>query len=200
MTARWALGMSMLVVAACAGPSLRGEGPPPAQAQGPAPPAVRRRPARQPDIYFVPTRQIIADAMLTLARVSGADVVYDLGSGDGRIVILAAQKYGARGVGIELDPHLVDVSRQIALEGEVADRTTFIEGDLFAADISSATVVILYLSPSINRALEPKLRKELRPGTRIVSHQFLIGRWRPEETVRTADDTDLYLWTVPPAR
>ncbi len=156
-----------------------------------------RRPARQPDIYFVPTRHVTADAMLTLARVTRDDVVYDLGSGDGRIVILAAQKYGARGVGIELDPHLVDVARQIAIEGEVADRVTFVEGDIFTADISPATVVTLYLSPSVNRALEPKLR-QLRPGTRIVSHQFLIGRWSPEATVRTEDDTNLYLWTVPP--
>jgi SAM-dependent methyltransferase len=166
-----------------------------ADGQPAAPP---RRAARQPDVYFVPTRHAIADALLELAKVTSRDVVYDLGSGDGRIVILAAQKYGARGVGIELDPHLVDVSRQVAKEGEVADRTTFIEGDIFTADLSAATVVVLYLSPSINRALEPKLRRELRPGARIVSHRFLIGAWRPDATVRTEDDTDLYLWIVPP--
>ena len=156
-----------------------------------------RRPARTPDIYFAPTRQAVADAMLTLARVRGDDVVYDLGSGDGRIVVLAAQKYGARGVGIEIDPRLVEVSREIAREGEVADRVAFVEGDLFAADISKATVVMLYLSSSVNRRLEPKLRMELRPGARIVSHQFRIGDWAPDETVRAQDGTDLFLWIVP---
>ena len=156
-----------------------------------------RRPARTPDMYFAPTRQAVADAMMRLARVGAGDVVYDLGSGDGRLVILAAQKYGARGVGIELDPRLVDISRQVAREGEVADRVVFIEGDLFTADISGATVVMLYLSPSVNRQLEPKLRLELRPGTRIVSHQFRIGDWVPDETVRAEDGTDLFLWIVP---
>ena len=155
-------------------------------------------PARTPDMYFAPTRQAVADAMLKLARVRPEDVVYDLGSGDGRIVILAAQKYGARGVGIELDPRLVEISRQVAREGEVPDRVSFVEGDLFTADISKATVVMLYLSDSVNRRLEPKLRRELRPGTRIVSHQFRIGDWAPDETVRAEDGTELFLWIVPP--
>ena len=153
-------------------------------------------PARTPDIYFAPTRQPIADAMLQLARVTPDDVVYDLGSGDGRIVILAAQKYGARGVGIEINPQLIEISRQVAREGGVADRVTFIEGDLFTADISGATVVTLYLSTMINRRLEAKLRRELRPGARIVSHQFPIGRWTPDDRVR-AHDADLFLWTLP---
>jgi predicted RNA methylase len=121
------------------------------------PEQAHQRPARTPDIHFTPTRHAVADAMLELARVSADDVVYDLGSGDGRIVILAAQKYGARGVGVELDPRLVEISRQVAREGEVADRVTFIEGDLFTTDISAATVVTLYLSPGVNRQLEPKL-------------------------------------------
>ncbi len=161
------------------------------------PGAARQRPARTPDIYFAPTRHIVADEMLTLARVRPGDVVYDLGSGDGRIVILAAQKYGARGVGVELDPQLVALSRQVAREGDVSDRVTFIEGDLFTTDISAATVVMLYLSASVNRQLEPKLRRELRPGTRIVSHQFHIGNWAPGETIRAEDGTDLFLWTIP---
>lgn len=135
--------------------------------------------------------------MLQLAGVGRNDVVYDLGSGDGRIIVLAAQKYGARGVGVELNPSLVAISRQVASEGAVADRTLFIEGDLFTTDISPATVVTLYLSTTVNARLEPKLRTELRPGTRIVSHQFGIGRWVPQETVRADDDTDLFLWTVP---
>jgi SAM-dependent methyltransferase len=153
-------------------------------------------PARTPDIHFAVTPQPMADAMLKLAAVTPADVVYDLGSGDGRIVILAAQKYGARGVGIEIDPRLVEVSRQVALEGEVADRVTFISGDLFTADISKATVVTLWLSSTVNQRLEQKLRRELRPGTRIVSRQFPIGDWAPARTARF-DDEQLLLWTVP---
>ena len=136
--------------------------------------------------------------MLKLARVGADDVVYDLGSGDGRIVILAAQKYGARGVGIELDPQLVERSRQIAREAQVADRVKFVVGDLFEADISDATVVTLYLSYSVNRRLKPKLLRELRPGTRVVSHQFSMGSWTPEKRVAAEDHTDLMLWTVPP--
>lgn len=153
-------------------------------------------PARQPDIYFAPTRQAIADAMLTLAQVGPKDVVFDLGSGDGRIVILAAQKYGARGVGVEIDPSLVRRSNEIAREGAVADRVRFVEGDLFDADISSATVVTLYLNQSTNRRLEPKLLRELRPGARIVSHQFPIGSWRPDR-ILSVENADLFLWTVP---
>jgi SAM-dependent methyltransferase len=156
-----------------------------------------QRPARTPDIYFAPTRHAVADQMLQLAGVGPDDVVYDLGSGDGRIVILAAQKYGARGVGIEIDPALVAISLEVAREGEVADRVAFFEGDLFEADISKATVVTLYLSPNVNRRLEPKLKRELRPGTRIVSHQFPIGAWPPDERVRADDGTDLFLWRVP---
>ncbi len=155
-----------------------------------------QNPARTPDIFFVPSRHAVADAMLRLAKVTADDVVYDLGSGDGRIVILAAQKYGARGVGIELDPKLVATAREIAREGGVADRVTFIEGDLFTADISKATVVTLYLSTSVNQRLEPKLRSELGPGTRIVSQQFPIGRWTPiERTV--SNEQELFLWTIP---
>jgi SAM-dependent methyltransferase len=153
------------------------------------------QPARVPDIFFVPTTYAAADAMLQLAGVNKDDIVYDLGSGDGRIVILAAQKYGARGVGIELEPSLVAQSRQTAHEGEVADRVTFIEGDLFTADISKATVVTLYLSPNVNRRLEPKLRTELKPGTRVVSQQFPMPAWAPTRTV-TLDERELFLWVV----
>jgi cyclopropane fatty-acyl-phospholipid synthase-like methyltransferase len=159
-------------------------------------PAALQAPARTPDIHFTPTPQTIADAMLKLARVTADDVVYDLGSGDGRIVILAAQKYGARGVGIELDPRLVEISRQVAREGAVADRATFNEGDLFTADISEATVVTLYLSKTVNMRLESKLRRELRTGARIVSHQFPIGDWTPVTTARV-DNENLFLWIVP---
>jgi SAM-dependent methyltransferase len=167
----------------------------PATSYGPRRPALQL-PSRSPDIYYAPTAHPVADAMLKLAGVTAGDVVYDLGSGDGRIVIIAAQKYGARGVGIEIDPRLVKMAREVAREGAVEERVTFIEGDLFSADISAATVVTLFLSPTINRELEPKLRQELRPGTRIVSHQFGIGKWAPEATVRVNGE-ELFLWTVP---
>jgi SAM-dependent methyltransferase len=156
----------------------------------------QRPPARTPDIHFVPTQQSVADAMLQLARVNANDVVYDLGSGDGRIVITAAQKYGARGVGIELDPRLVRISRQTALEGAVEHKATFIEGDLFTADISPATVVTLYLSLTVNMRLEAKLKRELRPGVRIVSQRFPIGSWQPDATA-VAEGEQLFLWRIP---
>jgi len=156
---------------------------------------VPRRPVRELDVEFVPTPQPVADEMLRLARVGPDDVVCDLGSGDGRIVILAAQKYGARGVGVELDPSLVESSRQIAEEGEVANRARFVEGDLFTADLSDATVVTMFLSPAVNARLESKLRR-LRPGTRVVSRQYGIGDWRPDQTVRAGDGSELFLFTV----
>ena len=159
--------------------------------------APQQPPARTPDVHFAATPQPVADAMLKLARVTAADVVYDLGSGDGRIVVLAAQKYGARGVGIEIVHELVERSRLVAKEGEVADRATFVEGDLFTADISPATVVTLWLTASVNARLEPKLRRELKPGTRIVAHQFPIGDWPPERTERV-DGEEIFLWTIPP--
>ena len=152
---------------------------------------------RTPDVIFVPTRESVADEMLKTAKVTSADVVYDLGSGDGRIVILAAQKYGARAVGIEISHRLVGIARQVAKEGEIEHRVSFELGDLFEADISPATVVTLYLSPTVNAKLEPKLRKELRPGTRIVSHQFPIGDWPAEQSVRADDGTLIYLYIVP---
>jgi SAM-dependent methyltransferase len=162
-------------------------------------PGRSQRATRAPDIFFAPTSQPVVHEMLELARVTRADVVYDLGSGDGRIVVLAAQTYGARGVGIELDPRLVASSRQVAKDAGLDDKVTFIEGDLFTADISAATIVTLYLSTSVNRELKPKLRRELRPGTRIVSHQFPIGSWTPEKVVRSkVDGTDLFLWTIAP--
>jgi cyclopropane fatty-acyl-phospholipid synthase-like methyltransferase len=154
-----------------------------------------QQPARTPDIHFTPTRHNIADAMLKLAGVGPGDVVYDLGSGDGRIPIIAAQKYGARGVGIEIDPQLVERSWRIANEAEVAHRVSFIVGDLFEADLSEATVVTAYLSSQIMKLLEPKLAA-LRPGTRIVSHQYPMPRWQPDRRVRV-DEAELLLWTVP---
>ncbi len=157
--------------------------------------AISQLPARTPDIHFTPTRHNIADAMLALAQVTTSDVVYDLGSGDGRIPIIAAQKYGARGVGIEIDPRLVELSRRTATEAEVAHRVAFIVGDLFETDLSPATVVTLYLSQSILKTLEPRLRS-LKPGTRIVSHQFTMPGWAPDRRMRI-DEAELLLWVVP---
>jgi SAM-dependent methyltransferase len=152
-------------------------------------------PTKTPDIHYAPTRQVVADAMLRLANVSANDVVYDLGSGDGRIVVIAAQKYGARGVGIEIDHALVERSRETAREGGVAERVRFIEGDLFTTDISPATVVTMFLSTTVNMRLEPKLKRELRPGTRIVAEQFGIGAWPPDQAVRVEGQA-LFLWTI----
>ena len=154
-----------------------------------------QQPARTPDIHFTPTRHNIADAMLRLAGVTATDVVYDLGSGDGRIPIIAAQKYGARGVGIEINSQLVELSWRTANEAQVAHRVSFIIGDLFETDLSQATVVTAYLSPQIMKILEPKLRA-LKPGTRIVSHQFPMKEWQPERRIKV-DEAELLLWTVP---
>ena len=152
-------------------------------------------PSRTPDIHFTPTRHNIADAMLRLASVGADDVVYDLGSGDGRIPIIAAQKYGARGVGIEIDPKLVELSWRIANEAEVANRVSFIVGDLFEADLATATVVTLYVSPNMMKMLAPRLRG-LKPGTRIVSHQFPMPGWEPDRRIKV-DEAELLLWIVP---
>ncbi len=157
--------------------------------------AIGQLPLRTPDIHFTPTRHNIADAMLRLAAVSPDDVVYDLGSGDGRIPIIAAQKYGARGVGIEIDPRLVELSWRIANEAEVANRVSFVVGDLFETDLSKATVLTMYLSPAVMKRLAPRLRA-LKPGTRIVSHQFAMPDWTPDRRI-TLDESELFLWIVP---
>jgi SAM-dependent methyltransferase len=158
--------------------------------------AAPQAPARTPDVFFTAMPHAAADEMLAFAGVTRDDVVYDLGSGDGRIVIIAAQKYGARGVGVEIDPALVRIARQVASEGGVSERTRFVEGDLFDADLSDATVVTLWLSPGVNRALEAKLRRELRPGARVVSRQFLIGTWPPDRQTRIGSE-EVFLWSIP---
>jgi SAM-dependent methyltransferase len=139
--------------------------------------------------------------ILRLARVGPGDTVYDLGSGDGRIVILAARDFGARGVGLELDPDLVALSVRNATRAGVAENTRFLIKDIFEADVSEATVVTLYLSPEVNLRLKPKLLSQLKPGSRIVSHDFPIGDWQPERVVnfKGPERTHvLSLWIVPP--
>ena len=148
------------------------------------------------DVPYVTTPEAVLDSMLALAGVTAEDVVYDLGSGDGRIPIWAAKKYGAQGVGIEIRSDLVEQARQNAARAGVANRVAFRQGDLFDIDISAATVVTLYLLPSVNLALRPKLFRELRPGTRVVSRNFHMGAWTPDRTVAIGGNT-LYLWQMP---
>ena len=152
---------------------------------------------REPDVIFVPTPNDVVDAMLKLAKVTSSDVVYDLGSGDGRIPIAAAKTYGARGVGIDIDPERIREATGNARSSGVADKVTFRAEDLFTADISPATVVTLYLLPSLNLKLAGKLMKDLKPGTRIVSHAFDMGDWKPQQT-QTVSGRSIYLWTIPP--
>jgi cyclopropane fatty-acyl-phospholipid synthase-like methyltransferase len=155
---------------------------------------------RQPDVVFVPTPPSVVDAMLELAQVRDGDVLYDLGSGDGRIPIAAAKKFRVRAVGIEIDPQRIEEARANAKSAGVAKEVTFRHEDLFQADFSDATVVSLYLLQSLNEKLKPRLLNELKPGTRIVSHAFTMGSdWPPEKTVEV-DGSTIYLWTVPQRR
>ena len=158
--------------------------------------AEQAAPQREPDVIFVPTPPDVVDAMLKLAKVTSSDLVYDLGSGDGRIPIAAAKVYGARGVGIDIDPERVREATGNARSNGVADKVTFRTEDLFTADISPATVVTLYLLPSLNLKLAGKLMTDLKPGTRIVSHAFDMGDWKPQQTL-TVSGRSIYLWTIP---
>lgn len=153
-------------------------------------------PLRRPDIHWVPTPPAVVDAMLKLADVKPSDVVYDLGCGDGIIVTTAAQKYGARAVGIDIDPQRVKEAKERAQKMGVSDKVTILQGDLFEADISDASVVTLYLLTSLNVKLMPKLKKELKPGTRVVSQSFNMGdEWPPEQEIQV-DGRPVYLWTI----
>jgi SAM-dependent methyltransferase len=148
------------------------------------------------DVPYVPTPEPVVERMLELAKVTKNDLLYDLGSGDGRIVIKAAQKYGARGVGVDIDPQLVQKANNNAKAAGVSDRVEFRQQNLFDMDLSKATVVTLYLLPQINLKLRPQLLKQLKPGTRIVSHAFDMGEWKPEQTVQVGGNT-IFVWTVP---
>ena len=176
--ARWAALAAVLAVAtACAG-----------------------APSGTLDILYVATPEQVGIEMLKLAAVGRDDVVYDLGSGDGRLVIAAAREFGARGVGVELDAMLVQDSREGALKAGVTDRTLFLWQDIFQTDTAPATVVTLYLRQDVNLKLRPKLLGELHPGTRVVSHDFDMGDWRAERVVRVKGPTRehiIYMWTVP---
>ena len=158
-------------------------------------PATPSQTERRPDVIFVPTREAVVEAMLKAAKVGPNDIVYDLGCGDGRIVVAAA-KLGARGVGIDIDPQRIAEAKENAKAAGVEGKVDFRLGDLFEADIREASVVTLYLLPSLNVKLKPRLMEQLRPGTRIVSHDFDMGDWQPDETI-AVDGKTVYLWTIP---
>jgi 2-polyprenyl-3-methyl-5-hydroxy-6-metoxy-1,4-benzoquinol methylase len=163
----------------------------------PAPQAATAPALRTPDVIYVPTRQSVVDAMLKVAKVGPNDVVYDLGCGDGRIVVTAA-KLGARGIGIDIDPKRIAEANENVKKNGVGDRVRILNQDLFTTDFSEATVVTLYLLPSLNRKLRPTLWKTLKPGTRIVSHDFSMGEdWQPEQTLQV-DGATIYYWTITP--
>lgn len=148
-----------------------------------------------PDIHYVPTSNSVIKAMFRLSQPMPGDVVYDLGSGDGRIVIAFAKQFGIRGVGVELDPELIRKSNQNARKAHVEDKVTFVQADLFQTDLSPATIVTLYLSPTTNLRLREKLRKELRPGARVVSNRFDMGDWKPDDETK-AFGRHVFLWRI----
>jgi SAM-dependent methyltransferase len=166
------------------------------------------QPRRTPDVPYVPTTEPAVEAMLKLAGVKNTDIVYDLGCGDGRIVIAAAKKFGARGVGIDINPERIREAKENARKAGVENRVRFEENDLFEADIHEATVVSLFLLPNINLKLLPKLLKDLKPGVRVVSNTFDMGDWKAEKEANVGADDDLedesyglskklFLWIIP---
>ena len=160
--------------------------------------AIQQTPPRKPDVRFVATTDPVVDLMLTMAKVTSTDVVYDLGCGDGKIVIAAAKKYGARGVGIDIDPERIKEATANAEAAGVSGQVKFILGDIFepTVPIGDATVVTLFLMPRLNLLLRPRLWKELKPGTRVVSNSFDMGDWPPQRTEQSGNFT-VYFWTIP---
>jgi SAM-dependent methyltransferase len=165
---------------------------------GAAVPSAQQKPLRTPDVPFEPSPHLVVERMLELAAVRKGDVVYDLGCGDGRIVIAAAQK-GAHGVGIDIDPQRIRDSIENASAAGVLDRVTFRNEDLFEAGIAEATVVTLFLWPEVNLKLRAKLLRDLKPGTRVVSYYWNMGDWVPEKEIEI-DGHSIYLWTIPARR
>lgn len=148
------------------------------------------------DVPYVPTPQKVVDGMLELADVKKGEVVYDLGCGDGRIVITAAKKYGATGIGVDLNPERIKEANSNAEVAKVEEKVTFHEGDLFKFDFSKADVLTLYLLPDVNLELRPKIQSEMKPGSRIVSHAFDMGDWEPDKKI-TVEGKTIYLWIIP---
>ncbi len=149
------------------------------------------------DVPYEPSSKEVVDVMLELAQVGAHDLVYDLGCGDGRVVIAAARKAGARGVGVDLDPERIQESLENARKAGAGDRVEFRVEDLFQTDIRPATVVMLYLYPEVNLKLRPKLFRELKPGTRIVSHSHDMGEWQPDRTVTAPGGHRIHFWVMP---
>jgi ribosomal protein L11 methylase PrmA len=192
MTIR-SLALTILMFAASAVPFADATRP----ASAPAGQATAQEaPTRRPDVIYVPTPQEVVEAMLQVANVTKNDIVYDLGCGDGRIPVTAAKKYGARGIGIDIDPQRIKEANENVQKSGVADKVKIMNADLFTTDISEATVVTLYLLPSLNQKLMPKLKSELKPGTRIVSHAFDMGDWKPEKEL-DVNGRKVYYWTIP---
>jgi precorrin-6B methylase 2 len=163
-------------------------------------PALTPSSLRAPDVHYEPTPPEVVEVMLRLADVKAGDVVYDLGCGDGRIVIRAARDFGARGVCVDIDPQRIAESQENARAAGVADRIRFVNQDLFVTDVSEATVVMLFLSPGLNLKVRPKLLRELTPGARIVSHWHDMDDWKPQKTVRVQGngrERPVYLWIIP---
>lgn len=173
-------GVALLLLAGMLAPALAGA----------------QQPARTPDVHFVPTPMPVVETMLSVARVAKNDTLFDLGSGDGRIVITAAKRFGTRGIGIDIDPQRIKESRHNADTAGVTRLAEFREADLFQTDLRSATVITLYLLPRLNVRLRPKLFEELRPGTRVVSHSFDMGDWEADSIIR-GDRGTVYYWVMP---
>jgi SAM-dependent methyltransferase len=205
-----ALGLVLAVATGCAATKAKSAAPAapkpaPATPAAPAPGATAApaatpatppsAPLRERDVIYVPTPDYVVDAMLRMANVTASDTVYDLGSGDGRIPIAAAQKYGARAVGIDIDPQRIKEANENLAKAGVADKVKFLNQDLFETDLSQATVITLYLLPSLNQKLMPKL-KQLKPGTRIVSHSFDMGTAWPPEKTEDVKGRVIYYWTI----
>ncbi len=147
------------------------------------------------DVPYVPTPPVIVEAMLKLGHIQSSDFIIDLGCGDGRIVVMAAEKFGARGMGYDLNPERISEANENARRANVTDRVRFVEKNLFEADIHEATLVTLYLLPDVNLRLRPKLLRDLKNGTRIVSHSFNMGDWQPDQKIEVNGKT-LYFWEV----
>jgi SAM-dependent methyltransferase len=155
---------------------------------------------RSPDVHYEPTSPEVVDIMLRLAAIKPGEVVYDLGCGDGRIIITAVRDYGARGVCVDIDPKRIAESQENAREAGVTDQIRFLNQDLFVTDVSDGAVVMLFLSPALNLKLRPKLLRELKPGARIVSHWHDMDDWKPQKTMRVRSsgrERNVYLWTIP---
>jgi hypothetical protein len=148
------------------------------------------------DVPYVPTPQSVVDKMLDIAKVTGEDYLIDLGSGDGRIPIAAARRFGTKGMGVEIDPVRVQEAKTNAVNARVADKVEFRKQDLFETDLSQATVLTMYLLPRVNLQLRPRILNKLKPGTRVVSHSFDMGDWKPDEKI-IVDGRPIYLWIVP---